>query len=160
MPVDVSEVHARTVAQCLALTHAFHDENGRADLRLLVQRLNGTVVTGRPQLTVGDDGAFTISTLRGSRYETAHFLGHYVLGFLVAGRSNPALVRCPTTISGERVANLFADEILMPPQFFHDSVAAHRNDMRSIAEQFGVTPLTARMRSHRLRTGAGIASVR
>lgn len=152
MPVDVSEVHVRTVAQCLTLTHAFHDENARADLRLLVQRLNGTVVTGRPQLTVGDDGTFTISTLHESRYETAHFL--------VAGCSGPALVCCPTTISGERAANLFADEILMPPQFFHDSVAAHRNDMRSIAEQFGVTPLTARMRSHRLRTRAGIASVR
>ena len=74
MPVDASEVHVLTVAQSLALTHAFHDENGRADLRLLVQRLNGTVVTGRPQLTVGDDGTFTISTLRGFRYETAHLV--------------------------------------------------------------------------------------
>jgi predicted transcriptional regulator len=138
--------------------YGIYDENGRAEIDVLLQRLGGSceVRMSQESLHVEDRGRFTIyvpehTSMRRDRFTLAHELGHYFLHYLYPECEGTRSFSRGGRDRAETEANVFASSLLMPSDHFREAWSELAGDIREMARRFDVSPDAADVRSRVLR---------
>ncbi|MFL0278162.1 ImmA/IrrE family metallo-endopeptidase [Mycobacterium sp. SMC-19] len=151
LPVSIAQINdfARRVGEEFGI----YDENGRANLPLLLAKLGGVVEVrdGAESLVIDDDDdTFTVyvsgrTSPRRDRFTIAHEVGHLLLHHLNGDRSLRRFTRKGSN-AAETQANYFAAALIMPEDHFKAAHAALDGDLWGLARQFDVSPAAAGVR--------------
>ncbi|WP_284753197.1 ImmA/IrrE family metallo-endopeptidase [Arthrobacter sp. efr-133-R2A-120] len=135
---------------------AYHvyDEQGCADLDLLLQKLGGTTeyASDSESLHVRNVGDFTVylpqfTSNRRDRFTKAHELGHYFLHYLYPKLTGECSFARGDRNRAETEANIFASALLMPAEPFQRAHKAYNGDAWHLALHFDVSPAAAAVRA-------------
>jgi predicted transcriptional regulator len=137
--------------------HGIYNDDGRADVKRLVDLLGGRVEVApemfAPEaLTVHQPGTFTvhlppITSDRRDRFTIAHELGHYFLHYLMPAQTSSMTFGRGSQNRAETEANFFGASLLMPAQPFRDAYNRYGADWWQIGDVFGVSPAAASVRA-------------
>jgi Zn-dependent peptidase ImmA (M78 family) len=138
-------------------------------LEPVVQSLGGSIEmldpfsseTDTPSIEVSRKDSFiihlpTLTSPRRNRFTIAHELGHLFLHYPLVQKAHPGARMIatrkvdeddPNQQRAEWEANWFAASLLMPAAKFMASVAAHPDDIASVADEFGVSLPAAELRA-------------
>ncbi|AFM20596.1 putative Zn peptidase (plasmid) [Mycolicibacterium chubuense NBB4] len=150
-----------TYAEEIAQAHTVIDEHGYVDVHELLKKLGGQIeFDNRPEsLEVRDPGDFTViipthtSQLR-DRFTIAHELGHYFLHYRAP--SSHRVGERPSTFTrlgrnvAETQANVFASNLLMPADHFHNVFVRMDGNIAAVAQHFAVSVPAAKVRAEYL----------
>ena len=131
-----------------------YDDDGRADIDMLLRLLGGHVAQATDQESshVRSRGDFTIfipqlTSARRDRFTVAHELGHYFLHYLHPKVQGEKSFGRGGRDRAETEANVFASALLMPAEKFKAAYKAHGGDTWLLAAQFDVSPRAAEVRA-------------
>lgn len=131
-----------------------------SELHPIVEKLGGEirVVAGHElyetqdgSITIDDDGSFIINLANDvgysrQRFTIAHELGHLVLHYVMAAKSEPLQANRYGTGRTEWEANWFASAFLMPEAEIKESYYRHSGNISNIAFDFDVSHAAAEIR--------------
>ncbi|MCV7628622.1 ImmA/IrrE family metallo-endopeptidase [Micrococcus luteus] len=159
-PAGLSNKGVQDYARLVGEKYSVWDDEGRADLRGLLDELGGRAIVqdGPESLHVYEDSTFTIflpefTSARRDRFTIAHEIGHYFLHYLYPRRSGPGSFGRGARNRAETEANVFASSLLMPEEHFRRIWDALGADAWKVARHFDVSPAAASVRAEVLGLG-------
>lgn len=154
---ELSHSSIRAYAEVVGKHFDIYDENGRASLQKILDKLPASIEVGghledEESSNVTLEGHFKIFVSRYSsrqrdRFTVAHELGHYFVHFLHPKRVAPVKFNRGGTGLVETQANVFASSLLMPELSFRDKHRELNGDCEKLASTFDVSLAAVEVRA-------------